>query len=75
VVLGSTCCQNIDARVARNPAKVLDQPIKIVDERRAIFGAEDDVEQVKRVGVGHTSNVVLHGSCVGEPRHDTPCRR
>ena len=48
---------NVDVLVAVDAAQVLDQRFKVVYQRCAVLGAEHDMKQVERVGVGHISNL------------------
>ncbi len=75
MVLSSTGGKKVNVFVTRDAAKVLDQRTQVADQRRPVFGAEDHVQQVESVGVGHKSvwNAV-HGH-VGERDHVAWCRR
>ena len=53
--------EKVDVLVMCDSAKILDQRFEMADERSAALGAEDDVQQVQSVGVGHMSTVDVAG--------------
>ena len=67
--------QQLKVLVARDAAQVFHQTGEIANHRQAILCAEDDMDEVERVGVGHELTVFVFVADCRDIDHRVLCRR
>jgi hypothetical protein len=57
VILGPARCEQLHVFIPCDAAQVLDQPVQIANHGRTMLGAEDNMNEIKRVGVCHNTTL------------------